>query len=244
MTTTTHFEDRLLAAAAPDRGGEPRPGLAPAAQRAPRRTRLAVAGCGVAAATAAVAIVATSSDVTPSAYAVQPRKDGSVSARIRSLSDAAGLQRSLRAAGVPAVVSYDPAAQMGCAAPGADAGLSTSRSPEPGATSSGRAGVASRSRHASGDPPAGPSHTTGGAIGAGTSDAGPSLSGPGPADDSAASVVTSSWTAGADGATFTLDPVHLKPGDKVYITTSSGTVSSIGCRSARPGGDGRAAPPP
>src|ERR1700712_2338355 len=102
MTTTTHFEDRLLEQLRQIVVENPDPGVRLAPQRAPRRTRLALAGAGAAAATAAVAIVATSSDVTPSAYAVQPRKDGSVSVKIRSLSDAAGLQRSLRAAGVPA----------------------------------------------------------------------------------------------------------------------------------------------
>ena len=222
----------------------PDPGLAPAAQRAPRRTRLAVAGCGVAAATAAVAIVATSSDVTPSAYAVQPRKDGSVSVRIRSLSDAAGLQRSLRAAGVPAVVSYDPAAQMGCAAPGADAGLSTSRSPEPGATSSGRAGVASRTRHASGDPAAGPgARRRRGRRREGRRRTQPLRARPG-------------GRLGRVGRDEQLDgrrrrrDVHARPsspqaGDKVYITTSSGTVSSIGLSIGTSGpGTDCAAPPP
>jgi hypothetical protein len=147
--------------------------------------------------------------------------------RIRSLSDAAGLQRSLRAAGVPAVFSYDPARQIGCAAPGAGAGVSTSRAPAPGATSSGQAGVAHRSRPAGGAP-ATSSHATGRAVGTGTSDAEPSLFGPGPADDSDASIVTSKWTTGPDGATFTIDPGNLKPGEKVFITTSTGAVSSIG----------------
>jgi hypothetical protein len=31
-----------------------------------------------------------------------------------------------------------------------------------------------------------------------------------------------------DAVTFTIDPGTIKPGDKVYITTSTGVVSSIG----------------
>jgi hypothetical protein len=201
MTTTTHFEDRLLEQLRRYVAEQPAPAATAAAQRAPRRTRLALAGVGVAAATA-VAIVATSSDVTPSAYAVQPRKDGSVSVKIRSLSDADGLQRSLRAAGVPAVVSYAPATEMGCAGPGPGAGESTSRAPEPGVTSSGEATDVHRGGRASG--------------GAGATTRG-----------SDPSVVTSEWTTGSDGATFTIDPGNLKPGENVYITTSTGAISSI-----------------
>jgi hypothetical protein len=224
-TTTTHFEDRLLEQLRRYVAEQPAPAPAGAAQRPPRRTRLALAGVGVAAATA-VAIVATSSDVTPTAYAVQPRSDGSVSVKISSLSDAAGLQRSLREAGVPAVVSFAPA--TACAGPGAGDGVTSSRGPEAGASSSGAAGVARRSRGASGGAGATPSHATRGAIGAETGEAGPSVSGPGPAGGANASVVTSKWTVGSDGATFTIDPSDLKSGENVYITTSTDTVSSIG----------------
>jgi hypothetical protein len=227
-TTTTHFEDRLLEQLREYVAEQPAPAPAAAVQRAPRRTRLVMAGAGVAAATAAVAIIATSSDVTPSAYAVQPRSDGSVSVKIRSLSDAAGLQRSLREAGVPAVVSYVPATQMACAGPGAGDGVTPSQAPDAGASSSGAAAVAHRSRRASGGAAAQPSHGQRDAIGTETGAAGPSVSGPGPADGADPSVVTSTWTVDSDGATFTIDPGDLKPGENVYITTSTGTVSSIG----------------
>ena len=118
MTASSRFEDRLLHELREVVAARPAPGVA--ARRRPRRTRLALAGAGVAAATAVVAIVATGSDVTPTAYAVDSRPDGSVTVEIRSLHDAAGLQRSLRAAGVPAVVDYAPAGddRVRCPAPG------------------------------------------------------------------------------------------------------------------------------
>jgi hypothetical protein len=31
-----------------------------------------------------------------------------------------------------------------------------------------------------------------------------------------------------DGVTFTIDPGAIKPGEKVYITTSTGAIDSIG----------------
>jgi hypothetical protein len=192
MTTSDRFEDRLLEQLRRVVAERPAPDVM--AHRAPSRTRLALAGMGVAATTAVVAVVATSSDVTPSAYAVKARPDGSVTVEIHSLRDAAGLERGLRDAGVPAVVDYVPAGQAGCVGPG------------PGANQ-----VA----------PGGPTlHRDG----EGTSDAGPSLSSPGPGPGA----TTSSVAVGRDGVTFTIDPGSIKPGEKVYITTSTGALSSIG----------------
>jgi hypothetical protein len=108
MSMSPDFEERLLhelravVAARPAPG--PAPASAPARRRARRRLVLAGAG-GVAALLAAVAIFAGGGD-TESAYAVTPRADGSVTVKISRLSDAAGLQRALRDAGVPAVVRY------------------------------------------------------------------------------------------------------------------------------------------
>lgn len=222
MTTTTHFEDRLLQQLRQIVAENPDPGVAGAAQRAPRRTRLALAGAGVAAASA-VAIVATSSDVTPSAYAVQPRADGSVSVRIRSLSDAAGLQRSLRDAGVPAVVDYTPADAPGCAAAGAGGGVASSHAPEAGVSSSGAPADGHRTGHAIGGAVAGPTTQTRSA--AGTE---PTVSRPAPAARAGTAVVTSTTTLGDDGTTFMIDPGTIKPGEKVYIRTSTGAASTIG----------------
>ncbi len=42
------------------------------------------------------------------AYAVDKQSDGTVTVTVKSLKDAAGLQRALIAAGIPAVVTYTP----------------------------------------------------------------------------------------------------------------------------------------
>jgi hypothetical protein len=177
MTASTRFEDRLLEQLRDVVAARPVPAVA-----APPRwgRRLVLAGAGVAAATAVTAIVATSGDVTP-AYAVQPGADGSVTVRIHSLRDAAGLQRSLRAAGVPAVVNYGP---VDCAGPaGPQSGTSSSRG----------------------------------------TDRGPSLSQPGPGPGA----TTSQLRIDDDGVTFTIDRGNIGPGQKVFITTSAGTVTSL-----------------
>ena len=154
----------------------------------------------VAAATAAVALVVTGSDVTPSAYAVQPRADGSVTVHIRGLEDAKGLERSLRAAGVPAVVDY------------AAAGQDRLRD----------APAAPHRAHGSGHQPIRPPRTTDRASPVGT--------GPGPGPGVRVSTKVSS---GDDGVTFSIDPGNLKPGEKIYITTSTGKVNSIGMAVAK-----------
>jgi hypothetical protein len=122
MPLPTPFEERLLhqlrqvVAERP----APTPASGSAVTRRPaHRRRIALAGAGTAGVvgvTAAVALVAGSGGVTESAYAVTPKPDGSVTVKISSLSDADGLQRALRAAGVPAVVSYG--GPMTCPAPG------------------------------------------------------------------------------------------------------------------------------
>jgi hypothetical protein len=114
-----------------------------------------------------------------------------VTVSIRGLNDAAGLQRSLRAAGVPAVVDYAAAGRSGCVA----------LPQHPPAPSSGRR------------------------------DDGPSLSGPGPKPG--ARGMTVQVRRNADGVKFSIDPGTLKPGEKVYITTSTGALSSIGMAIAK-----------
>jgi hypothetical protein len=198
MTAPDRFEDRLLEQLRHVVLARPAPDVA--THRESRRTRLALAGVGVAAATAVVAIVATSSDVTPRAYAVEPRPDGSVTVEIHSLRDAAGLERSLRAVGVPAVVDYVPADQADCggSAPGATGGTTEAGGASSGATV-----------HTDDDSRTG---------------ARPSLSGPEPG----VAATMGEVTAGTDGATFTIDRGEIKPGETVYITTSTGAISSIG----------------
>jgi len=204
MTASGRFEDRLLEQLRQVVGEHPAP--EPTTRRRRHRTRLVLAGVGVAAATAAVALFATGNDVTPSAYAVQSRPDGAVTVSIRSLSDADGLQRSLRAAGVPAVVDYVPAGRGDCAVPGPGAGPPTEVTP--------------------GDTAEGPKlHTE--TEGSG----GPSLSRAGSdrAEGRKGVRETKSMIkGGSDGVRFTIDPGSIHAGEKVYITTSTGTISTIG----------------
>jgi hypothetical protein len=107
----SNFEERLLVELRSLVEAEP------ADRGQPRRLRLAVAGGLAAAVTAAaVASVVFFSAGTPAAYAVTKNADGSVTVEIDSLTDAAGLQAKLQAAGVNAIVEYLPAGKM-CAQP-------------------------------------------------------------------------------------------------------------------------------
>jgi hypothetical protein len=105
----SNFEERLLvelrsvvAAAPVDRG---RRGLLPARW-------LALGGGLAAVLAAAIAGAFFFSTGTQAAYAVTTNADGSVTVEIDSLTDAAGLQAKLQAAGVSAVVEYLPLGKM------------------------------------------------------------------------------------------------------------------------------------
>ena len=103
----SNYEDRLLVELQKLVPAEP-------AERGPgRRGRLALAG-GVTAAVAAGAAAAVFllSAGSQAAYAVTKNSDGSVTVQVDSLSDAAGLQAKLQAAGVNAVVEYLPEGKM------------------------------------------------------------------------------------------------------------------------------------
>ncbi|MBJ7332954.1 MAG: hypothetical protein JHC95_23875, partial [Solirubrobacteraceae bacterium] len=102
------FEDRLLTELRQVVAERPSPANGAPAPRPRRRMRLALPGAGiaVAAATAAAIVIATSGDGPETAYAVEPSSDGTISVTIHSPEDAAGLERQLRAAGVPADVRY------------------------------------------------------------------------------------------------------------------------------------------
>jgi hypothetical protein len=190
--TMTSFEDRLLV--------ELRHEVASRQAPAPRRGRWIVAGAGALAAAAAALAVALGGGA--SAYAVEPGANGTVTVEIRDLSDASGLQRELRAAGVPAVVSYD-AAPPSC---GADAGPKRSAPPaEAGGASSGATRRVERGTSA------GPSFSTDGAHGA----------------DQKGTITTSVEKTG-DGVTFTISPGALPRDGQLYITTQSGQVDGIG----------------
>jgi hypothetical protein len=105
--TTTQFEDRLLAelrevVSTQSASGE----LAvPRRRRAPR---LLLGGAATAAVAATVLLAVAGGDGTAPAFALDRQPDGSVTVTINRLSDAAGLQAQLRAAGIAAVVDYTP----------------------------------------------------------------------------------------------------------------------------------------
>ena len=74
------------------------------------RRRLVLSGAGAALVVAIVAIAAVAigtGNRTTDAYAIQVRPGGKVAVSIYRLGDAKALQRSLRAAGVPAVVDFE-----------------------------------------------------------------------------------------------------------------------------------------
>ena len=73
----------------------------PAWRRAPR---LVLATVAVLAAAAAVLVFGSGGDNTPRAFAVEPQEGGGVTIEVYSLEDAAGLERALEDAGIPAQV--------------------------------------------------------------------------------------------------------------------------------------------
>jgi len=102
------FEDRLLAQLRAVVAAQPEPAAVPAPAAArPRLSRRGVTAGGALTATAAAAVLAIvlagGSGAQP-AYAVDRHADGSVTVTINDARDASGLERELRAAGVPAVV--------------------------------------------------------------------------------------------------------------------------------------------
>lgn len=113
--TPTQFEDRLLAELRQVVATRPEPAAVSPPRRAPRPRLLAGAATATAAAAAVVAVAASGGGASP-AYAVDRQADGSVTVTISSLRDADGLERKLRAAGVPAVVDYTPEGKM-CRSP-------------------------------------------------------------------------------------------------------------------------------
>ena len=110
MTPDT-FEDRLLAELGEIVAARPAPAVG-AAPRASRRPRLLVGAAATGAAAAAAALIIGSGDRAAPAFAVERAADGSVTVEINSLRDADGLERKLRAAGIPAVVDYTPAGKV------------------------------------------------------------------------------------------------------------------------------------
>jgi hypothetical protein len=199
MTTPERFEDRLLRELRQVVAERPAP--VTGTPRRTRRTRLALGGVGIAAATIAIAVIATGSDVTPNAYAVESQANGAVTVSISALRDASGLQSSLRAAGVPAVVNYVSADGSGCPSAPPAVGAGTGPVLVQGSSSS-----------------TGPS-TSVAPAGA--------VSPPGVAATTATAVAKPVTIDSSGAATVTIAPGQLKPGEQVYITAAGGSVGSV-----------------
>lgn len=114
------FEERLLdrlKAVVAERGAaEAASGAAGPASPGPRRRRplrFALAGAAALAVAAAILVVNSGGDNTSEAFAVEPQEGGGVTIKIYSLEDAAGLERALERAGIPAQVNW-LAAGMTC----------------------------------------------------------------------------------------------------------------------------------
>ena len=185
MTTSLTFEDRLLAELRQVVAANPAP---PASRRrvaVPQRLLLVAAG----AASAALAALIVAGGGGSSAYALERQSDGSVTVHINSLSDASGLEGSLRRAGIPAVVDYTPNCVPATAVPPKDGG---------------------------------PSFTTGQADTGGPHGAGARVK-----------VTSSVRIDSREGVTFSLDPGRIPPGEKVFITTSTGHADAIGIEIAQ-----------
>jgi hypothetical protein len=109
------FEERLLSrlkAVVAERGAAAAGSEAAASLSAgPRRRRplrLALAGAAALVTAAIVLVFSSGGDHAPRAFAVEPHVGGGVTIRIYSLEDAAGLERALERAGVPAQVNWLP----------------------------------------------------------------------------------------------------------------------------------------
>ncbi len=235
MTPPNRFEDRLLEElrqVVDERpvSGQPR--------RKPGRTRWALAGAACALTIAAAAIVASSGEVTPNAYAVQKQPDGTVAVSIKSLSDAGGLEEKLRQAGVPAVVHYLPGDQSACGVAVPPPG----HSPALGTRAESKAGFQSFSGSSEGDRQSpltqtitktkSPQQTQSKLDGLSKEyegEGGGPQSGPRP--NQAPPVLGVGREAGSEGTTFKIDPSTLKPGEELHITTSSSSSQGAQCAS-------------
>jgi len=123
--TSERFEERLLIELRRVVEANPEP----PAQRRPTasfasswRRPAAYAGGLTALTLASVGILGAGDDQGSTAWAVTPNGDGTVTVRIEALSDAAGLERQLREAGIPAIVQYLPVGKK-CADPPAGSPL-------------------------------------------------------------------------------------------------------------------------
>jgi hypothetical protein len=179
------------------------------------RRRLVLSSAGAALVIAIVAIAAVAIGTvnrTTDAYAIQVRPGGKVAVSIRRLGDAKALQRSLRAAGVPAIVDFEATKASPCVVA---AGMNSS--PEkPGAGDE-----ANETRHLVQSASRTPRGTAPGA---------------GEAGENAAIQVHTLKTNGATNVTvsqFVVDPSRFGPHEKLYIVHSGTSilvsVSAVSC---------------
>jgi hypothetical protein len=215
MLKTDRFEDRLLRELRQSIAARPAPAAPPA--RGHRR-RIAAGAGGLALATVSVAAVVIGTGGTPAAYAVEPGSGGTVTVSIHQLSDAAGLQQALQAAGVDAVVDYDPTGTCTPAPPSSGTGSGTGDGPH--VTTGGAQGT-------TGD---GPSTASGSEAGVGTSGDHPALvEGIAEAPGNGRPVMQAGVRVEANGdATFTVTAGAIPQGQRLYITTSGDTPGSLG----------------
>jgi hypothetical protein len=218
MTGPTHFEEQLLSQLRAVVAERAEPSTAARPWRMPAlRARLALSGAGAAvAAGVAVILLAGSGTAPQSAFAVDAHSNGTVTVHVRSLSDAAGLQQSLQTAGVPALVNYAPDTSLApCPMPKGHV-IDTKST----FTTKGGSGAVSPGTVVSGSR-------------IGSSEKGLSTGGPAdpkglPRPPAGASVISGSVEVSTDGVTFSVSPGSIKPDEQLVITTSEGTLSSIG----------------
>jgi hypothetical protein len=214
MSASQRFEDRLLAQLRRV-VAEREDSREPTHSRGGRR-RLVLSGASAALVIAIVAIVPIAigtGDRTTDAYAIQVRPDGKVAVSIYRLGDASALQRSLRAAGVPAVVDFEATKAGPCVVAAA-----MNSNPE----KAGGGDEASETRHLVRSESRIPRGTAPGA---------------GEAGENATIQVHTVTAKGATNVTvsrFVVDPSRIGPHEKLYIVHSGTSilvreVSAVSC---------------
>ncbi len=170
------------------------------------RRRLVLSGAGAALVIAIVAIAAVAIATgkrTTGAYAIQARPGGKVAVSIYRLDDAKALQRSLRAAGVPAVVDFEATKAGPCVvAAGMNASLEKARAGDEANET--RHLVRSESRVPPGTAP-----------------------GAGEAGENATIQVHTSTAKGATNVTvsqFVVDPSRIGPHETLYIVHNGTSI--------------------
>ncbi len=215
MNAPQQFEDRLLAQLRRV-VAEREDSREPTHSRTGRR-RLVLYGAGAALVIAIVAIAAVAigtGNRTTSAFAIQVRPGGKVAVSIYKIGDAKALQRSLRAAGVPAVVDFEDTKAGPCLVA---AGMNAS--PE----KAGAGGEANEAVHLVQSQPRVPR--------------GPAP-GDGEAGENATIQVHTSMANAATNVTvsqFVVDPSRIGPHEKLYIVHSGTSIlvreaSAVSCR--------------